>query len=317
MQLCTEAHRVDLKICFLSGVFLGAEDGAGESSDDFGVLYRVLPEIADRVKRVDHVLTIAALAMADVLADAPAVVQRRIVLQATKALTRGDGSWGKGRLAAVAAILMTQTSSLITLGDLADLAEGLVASSSRLYVKPLSDGAGHWTVRLEVADGILLSLVQLDDDPRTGTLATVLALLLASLDDVIGSRLLDVEHLPRREGIIYVASRAEAEAQLGPSLGDLGDMPSGFTVSESVDIVRSEQPPTLVIRAEESPKAWRPSEEGLSDVHMLFGEVLGVLVPHLLARAVEPEILFPKIGATIREIGGRGGPVYSDAGELS
>lgn len=306
LSLCTTSRRSDLKIDLLRGVFLDAGEETRETNDHLRVLYRALPEVADGIKRVEDVLTVVALAMEDALADRSGVVQRRIVMQAADALIpRGEGLRGKGRLVAVAAILMVQVTPRITLDDVADLGERIAASSERLYFRPLSDGAGQWTVRLDVANGVVLSLVQLDAEPRSAILTTVLALLLVGLDGVIGSRLLDVEHVPRQEGIINVASRKEVEAQLGPAVGELGEMASGYRVSESTDIGRSDQPPILVIRAEERPTAWRPSDGDLSDVHVLFGELLRALVHHFLARTVEPEVLFPKIGATIRAMRSR------------
>ena len=192
------------------------------------------------------------------------------------------------------------------------MAERIVASSSRLYFKPLADGAGHWTVRLDVADGVVLSLVQMDDEPRTAVLASLLALVMVGIEQVIGNRLLDVEHLPRQEAVINVVSRKALEAQLGQAVGQLGEMPDGFAVSQSTDFVRSEQPPIVVVRGGEFPTAWRPREEELSDLHMLVGQLLRALIPHLLGRAVEPEVLFPKILATVREMGYRGASSWAD-----
>jgi hypothetical protein len=134
----------------------------------------------------------------------------------------------------------------------------------------------------------------------------VLALLVASLDDVIRGQLLDAERIPRNEAIINVASRTEFEKQIGSDLLKLGNMPSGFAVVESTDVTRSEQPPVLVLCGDDFPLPWRPNEHALSDVHMLFGELLRVLVAHLLAQSVETEVLFPKIGSIVRKIGYRG-----------
>jgi hypothetical protein len=61
-------------------------------------------------------------------------------------------------------------------------------------------------------------------------------------------------------------------------------MSGGFVVSESSDIARGDQPPMLVVREEEFPAAWRPTEELISDMHLLLGQVLARLVPHFLAK---------------------------------
>ena len=153
--------------------------------------------------------------------------------------------------------------------------------------------------------------MQLDDSPRTAITTTVLALLLSSFDRIIRQQLLDAERIPRQEAIINVASRKELEAQLGSKLQKLGDMPKGFVIAESIDVTRSDQSPILVVCADEFPTPWRPNEHALSDVHLLLGELLRVLVAHLLARAVEPEVLLPKIVSIIQRIGYRGPSVHT------
>ena len=302
LHMCAAAGRNDLKMKLLGDAFLEEDTAKELVGDHLRVLYRVLPEVADRVEPMDRVLAVIGLAVADVLKDVPSVIQRRIVLQAGKALvTREQRACGRGRCVALAAVLMTLSTESVTLGDVADMAEGMMPSSG-LYFKPLPDGAGHWTLRLEVAGGVVLSLVQLDGEPRTAILTTILALLLVGFDRATLGRVLDVEHLPRREAVVNVTSVKDLEAQLGASIRRLGRMPERYAVSESTDVTSAEQPPILVIRAEEFPTAWRPGEDGLSEVHVLLGELLRALVPHLLGRAVERDVLVPKIAATIRDM---------------
>lgn len=252
-----------------------------------------------------------ALSMADLLADVPPLVERKIILQAIDALLpRTADATSKSTLGTVTAILLAHSGASLTLGDVADIAERIARPSTGIYFKPQSDGGGHWTVRLEIAGGVVVSLVQLDDSPRTAATTTLLALLLASLDETIRRRLLDGEHIPRNEATINVASRSEFERQVGRDLLNLGDMPKGFAVAESTDVTRSDQPPIMVLCGGDFPMPWRPNEHALSDVHLLLGELLRVLVAHLLAQSVEPEVLFPKIGSIVRRIGYRGQSVH-------
>ena len=312
LHLCATLKRVDLKIRLLKGVFMPDLKPVDGGDDPLHTLYSVLPRMADTIPRVDRLLPIVALSMADLLADVPPLVERRIILQATDALIpRGSALPTTTRLAAAAAILMAQSGNVLTLGDVVDIAERLATVSTRIYFKPQSDGPGHWTLRLEIADGVVVSLVQLDDSPRTAITTTVLALLLSGLDRIIRQRLLDAERIPRHEVIINVISRKELKAQPGSELLELGDMPKGFVVAESTDVTRSDQPPIFVVCADQFPTPWRPNEHALSDVHLLLGELLRVLVAHLLARAVEPEVLLPKIGSIIRRIGYRGPAVHA------
>ena len=312
LHLCATSKRIDLKIQLLKGVFVPDLKPADGRSQLPHALYSALPRMADTITGVDRLLPIIALSMADLLADVPPLVERRIILQATDALLhQGPVLPTTTRLAAVAAILMAQSGNLLTLGDVADIAERLASSSACIYFKPHSDGGGHWTLRLEIADGVVVSLVQLDDSPRTAITTTVLALLLSGLHRIIRQQLLDAERIPRQEVIINVASRQGIEAQIDPELLNLGDMPRGFVVAESTDVTLSDQPPILVVCADQFPLPWRPTEHALSDVHLLLGEILRVLFAHFLARAVEPEVLFPKIGSIIRMIGYQGPAVHA------
>ncbi len=308
LALCVSSNRIRLKIRLLGEIFSENQASpAGETIHPLNALYRALPGMATTIRRVDRVIPIVALSMADLLADVPTLIERRIVLQAVDALLpRSVGAPSRSTLGAVAAILLAHSGGSLTLGDVADIAERIARPSTGIYFKPQSDGAGHWTVRLEIADGVAISLVQLDDSPRTAATTTVLALLLASLDDTIRRRLLDAERIPRHEALINVASRSEFESQVGSDLLNLGDMPKGFAIAESTDVTRSDQPPILVLCGSDFPKPWRPNEHALSDVHLLLGELLRVLVAYLLAQSVEPEVLFPKIGTIVRGIGYRG-----------
>ncbi|MEQ1909177.1 MAG: hypothetical protein ABMA15_10165 [Vicinamibacterales bacterium] len=308
LALCVSSRQVRLKIRLLSEVFTCDNTPPAEGDiHSLNVLYSALPRIATTIARVDRALPMVALAMADLLTDVPSLIERKIVLQAIDALLPRDaGAPSKSTLGSVAAILLAHSGSSLSLADVADIGERVAVPSSGIYFKPQSDGAGHWTVRLAIADGVVLSIVQLDDRPRTAAATTVLALLLASLDEEIRGRLLDAERIPRNEAIINVASRTEFERQIGSDLLKLGNMPNGFAVVESSDVTRTEQPPVYVLCADDFPLPWRPSEHALSDVHMLLGELLRVLVSHLLAQSVEPEVLFPKIGGIVRRIGYRG-----------
>ena len=316
LHLCGTTGRDDLRVELLSRVFLESEDGDAIERDGIEVLCRTLPRIADGVVTVESLLGIVGLALSDVLASLPEVVRRRVVLQAVSGIMSEDegGIWKK-RMAAVAAILMSQDGSGLTLGDMVDIGEAVAGSSPTVYFRPYADGAAQWTVRLNIGDGAVISVQQMDDDPTTSRLAAMLALLLDGLDGAIREGLLDVERLPRDEALIVVASRREAEEQLGSGLWSGGPMSDGFAVSKSRDIGQGDQPPMLVVREEGFPAPWRPREEAVSDVHLVFGQVLERLVPHFLAEAIEPEILRGKIVELIRRLdyrGPSGGAVWGE-----
>ena len=304
LYLCDTSARSDLAAELLSRVFLESESGESIERDGFRILYRALPRIADQVVAVERVLALVGLTVSDGFQALPRVVRRRALLQTVSGIMSEDGGgrW-KGRAAAVGAVLMCHDGSELTLADMVDIGECVAASSPTVYFRPYPDGAGQWTVRLSVGNGATVSVQQMDDDPATARLAAVLALLLDGLDEFIRDALLDVERVPRDEAVIVIASRREAQKQLGPGLWSDGPIADGFVVSRSTDIVRGDQPPMLVVREDGFPAAWRPRDEVISDVHLVFGGVLNELVPHFFAERIEPEVLRRKIVDVIREMG--------------
>ena len=311
LHLCVTSKKISLIVRLLKDVFVPDLRAVDRNIDPLDALYRAIPRMADTIVRMERLLPIVALSMTDLLAGFPPVVERRIILQLTDTLLpRGSMLPTTTRLVALAAILMGQSGKLLTLGDIVEIAERLAAASPRIYFKPQSDGSGHWTLRLEIADGVVVSLVQLDDSPRTAVTTTILVLLLLGLECIIRQRLLDTDRIPRQEAIINVVSLKNLEAQLGSELLELGDMSKGFAITESKDVTRSNQPPIMVICTDQFPAPWRPNEHALSDIHLLLSQLLRVLVAHLLARAVESDVLFPKIGSIIRSIGYQGPAVH-------
>lgn len=307
LHLCTSLKNPSLKAQLLRGVFLSNSTQVGEDISPLSTLSRAVPRMADTIERIERLVPTIALSVADFLADVPPVVERRIVLQLTNAvLPREPASTTTRRLAAAAAILLAQSSNELTLGDVTDVAERISASSARIYFKPQADGSVHWTLRLEIADDVVVSLVQLDDDPRTAITATVAALLLSSLDRIVRQRLVDIEHIPRREAVITISSRKQLEAQLGAKLPSPNDMSKGFVVAEVAGGPDSDQASILIACAEDFPARWLPTEHALSDIHLLLGELLIALLEQLLEGAVERGVLVRKIAGIVREVGFQG-----------
>jgi hypothetical protein len=208
LNLCVTSRRIDLKIELLRRIFspdLKAVEGA-EIFHPLRILYAALPPMAKAI-RPDRLLPIVALSMADLLADVPPLIGRRITLQSIKALLDSRiEPLTNSTLTAVAAILLAYSGDGLTIEDLVDIAERVACLSSRIYFKPEPDGAAHWTVRLEIAEGVVVSLVQMDVVPSTARTTMILALLLTSLGSVMREHLLKSERMPRQEAIIQVAS---------------------------------------------------------------------------------------------------------------
>jgi tetratricopeptide (TPR) repeat protein len=304
LSLCTKSRRHDLKIQLLTRVFAPSlEPMAGkEAVEPLRVIFGALPSVAKTI-RANHLLPIVALSVGDLLADAPPVVERQLILALAVDVLKSPEIETTSALAMVAAILMAHSGNSLNLLDLVNLADSISNRSGQIYFKPHSDGASHWNVVLDISDGVIVTVSQLDDSPRTAVIAMILVLLLKILDRKIRRAVLDTQKLPRLEAIINIASRGELEAQLGPELLNLGDMPDGFKIAESTDLTSSEQPPIVIICAADFGKAWQPEKWPFSDVVLLLGELLRPLTGHLLAKTVEPDVLFPKISSLIRSVG--------------
>lgn len=308
LALGANATRADLITQTLADLFTpdSLQNGDSAEVDELLVLFRALPRLA-RSANAERVQPLVSLAVADLLERTAERVQRRIILKAIESLLdearTGDE---ESVLASVAALLMTASWGSFSVPELVRVAERLTANSTRLYFKPYPDGASHWTVRIAIADGVTATIAQLDDRPRTSIVAMAITLLFASLGASIRRRILDTEQLPRREVAVNVVSRTDFDANIEPELSGLCELPDRFTVSQSTDVTRSDQPPIIVICEDDFGQPWRPNHQRLCDVHLLFAQLLTVLASHLLAREVEPDILFPKVRGLMQRMGFRG-----------
>lgn len=282
-------------------------DNARESQSSFTAVYQALREIVRRYN-ADRAIPMVALSMAHILGTMPPPIERRVVRQAIDAvLPSRDGLASGSTLTGIAGVLLACNWDTVKLSDLVQVADRLSKSSPALYFKPHPDGAAHWTIRLDLEEPVVVSITQMDDSPRTAVVSMCLALLMAGLSSRLGHDLLEGEQLFRREAVITVVSRSDFDANIDPAISKLGDMPNGFTVTQSTDLVHEKQPPTIVICADNFGSPWTPAKRPISELHLLFAEILRTLASHLLAREVEADVLIPKIGTIVRRMGFREG----------
>ena len=300
LQMCAGAERRDLKLELLRTILSAKTGGSEESIDDVDVVYKSVATMTDTTSDIGRVVPMVALAMEDLWDDVPPLVGRRIVVGITHTLL-DRGSASREGLASIVAVMLLEGARLLRVEDVVDIGDKVARSIESVYFKPQPNGAGHWTVRMNVGDGVVISIVQMDESAQTAVTTAVLALLLAILDQQIGDQLLDVAKTPRREAIINVIERTALKEQIGHDV-EIPDVHDGYAVMESVDLSREEQPPIVIVCGHEFPKAWRPSKRGLSDGHILFADVLLRLAGHLLAEAVERSILLPKVARIVRAI---------------
>jgi tetratricopeptide (TPR) repeat protein len=306
LSTCATSGQIELKVDVLANVFAAhlKQSENKQDVDPLEVFYAALPEIVKRIN-VPQVAPIVALASADLFSKVPPLIERRIICKAIDDLLM-KLPFSNSQLMGIAAILLSSSWERLSLSDLVSISERLSRSNSNLYFKPHSDGGAHWTIRMQFSHGVIVTLTQLDDSPRSAALSMILVLFLVGLNDVIRREVVDAESLARKEVMINVVGRTDFEANVSPDTFNIGELPSGFTVSESSDLTSSDQPPIVVIHENEFGKAWHPNKRRLSDVHVLFGHLLRSLTSHVLAKEIEPDVLVPKIGKLIRSIGFQG-----------
>ena len=301
--LIGEHGRTDLKARFVNLAVVGdCSNAQGDSEgDEIGILYEGLVQLA-RLGMGNVVVPVVSLIMWNVFADRAGAVERRMVRQTIKELIDDeDGNISRSTMGAIAAVLMTQSGEEWGLEDVVQVAEMVGTGSDRIYYKPHPDGAGHWTVRLEMGEGVLTTVTQLDDSVRTSLVTMNLALLLASCDEIIWEDVLGRSGTGVREVVINVCCKGQLDTQLGAEASRLGDMKDGF------EVLRVEgteaQGEFLAIWAGEFGGPWRPMAEGVSDIHKLFGALVCNVATRWLSDEVEQDVLIPKIVRLVRSIG--------------
>ena len=305
LALIGKKARTDLKARFVDLAVLreGSSDRDAGSGDEVGILYDGLVKLAG-LGIGNTVVPVVSLVMWDVLEDRSGLVERQMVRQAIRELIEQDGgSVSRSTIGAIAAVLMTQSGKDWGLGDIVRVAELVGEASDRVYYKPYQGGAGHWTVRLEIGEGVLITVRQLDQSVKTSLITMNLVLLLASCDETIWRDVLGSSAVGPSEMIVDVWSKKELDAQFGSDTLGGAELKNGFTVVEAGVTETGAEGQLLVVWDEEFGGAWRPMAEGVSDVHRLFGAVVCNVAASLLSEEVEQDLLIPKVVRVVRSIG--------------
>lgn len=307
LSLCEASRRPELKLEFLRSALGTAEGTTGDHAQGLiNILQRSLPEIVRRMG-VKRSPAIVALALSDFITEMPVPVQRHVIrLCIDSLLGSGDDAEYAALLTGIAGVLMACPWDGLSLADVVELADRIAARVPGLNFKPQHDGAGHWTLHPRLGGPAIISVHQLDDSPRSAVVTLAVVALLYGLAGPMTELVLQTENAPRREAQIWITGRADFEANVEAELVALGDMEPGFVVTNSTDVTRGDQPPTMVICSDEFGPPWKPTRERLSPLHLLLADLLRTLTHHFLASEVESEVLHPKIIGLLREVGYRG-----------
>lgn len=264
-----------------------------------------LPHFASHA-RPPHLLSVIATPFAFALRKIPKRMEQAVIYECLRVLTdKKLTSPIEQRLAAIIAVILACDYAAFSAFTLTFVAEQLVALIPDMNYKPHPDGAPHWTVVIPMSRRVLCSIDQLDDEPRVGAVAMLLALLLRTFASRI-DELLGIDDLQRSEFQVNILSEAEFVTNVDPSREFLGeDWDGPFAVTESTYLTHSDQPPIVIILRPDFGKRWQPENAFVSDMHLLLGRVLEVAIDYLYARHIDPEILRPKLVSFIRSIGSK------------
>ncbi len=301
LRQCVISTRPDLTIKVLGRLFVPEYETMRQEPDGHpaAILYAALQPMATILRR-EKVLSLTALAMSELFRKIPHMLERRIILKAIQTIRRNPGD--ETAAIGVVGILLASSYSALKLDDIVTIGDGISEMIPGIHFKPYPDGASHWTVRLDVGKGVITTITQLDVSPRTATVAMMLALLLRSLSSLIATRLIEADSVSRSEVVINVVNKLELEDQVPKAGMVIGEMTGGFAVAESRSVNESEESLLIVVLDDEFPGSWNPTQTEISDVHMVFGQLLSRLAVQLFAREVEPEVLYPKVDQVIKQI---------------
>jgi tetratricopeptide (TPR) repeat protein len=309
LELAVKGKRLDLTVNTLTAVFeqrVPERASAHSHWDEVRSLVQVIPSTA-RQLAAGEMMRVTSMCLADVLAEMPAVLERRIVLQTLSALASAElDLTPRQRAAAMAGVLLASDATRLTLADLVLVAEQACAVLPGVYFKPGVDGAAHWTVRLPVSEDVICTIAQLDDRTTMAATAMLVALALVSFAPAIRRNLLGGERLPRLEFRLTLVTYSDFASHIEPELSGLDQEPPGrCVVGRSTDLSQADQPPTVVICRNDFGERWFPLRKTVADLHYLLAQALEAMTEHLLAREVDAETIRPKVMTVLKQMVGR------------
>lgn len=306
METAADHEEPDLVVQVLLRVFSDASltgTGALGPQESLSTLAALIPRVVECVPS-RPLIPLLALILADQLKRYPAIIERELVLHLVESiLSPAATTLPERKVSAITGVLLAADWRRLKDRDYVAISEKIASVTPRAYFKPHPDGAAHWTVALPIAQGVVCTVLQLDDAPALSAVAVLMALMFLELAPIIDETLLGVEVLPRTEIQINVVGQKDFELHIGREISGLTRaLDEDFTVSQSSDVTRGNQPPIVVICGDAFGERWHPNVMGISKMHILFGQILGSVTAHLLAREVEMEVVRPKIVSIVRRI---------------
>ena len=205
------------------------------------------------------------------------------------------------RLRIALAISMAVPKDTLLLGDIVEVGELVARRHKDISFRASWDGAAHWTIQLPLGEPVVLSVVQIDEQPDVSLISLCLILMLMAYSPDIFEDVLAGTPPQRNMGCLHVCSYGEAMEMFPLERIGLVSEPDGCVVTRSTEVATDPRAPILAITSDSLTKDWLPRSGEVGYGQAMFGMVLIELIVHLQAGEIKMESLFPKIAHLVRK----------------
>ena len=233
--------------------------------------------------------------------EAPEIFVRRVYMTAVRRLLSEVASKGDvlKSLRMVLGMSMALPSGVMRLSDVVGVGEIISRKYEQVSFRANQDGAAHWTVQVMLGCPVIVSVVQIDDQPEVSIVTLCVSLALVAFAEEIFEHVLSTKEPQRIEANVQICSYSEARQLLPLEKVGLTSEPESCAVTRATDVAADSGAPILVITSDTLTEKWLPRLGDGTSGQMLFARVLVETIFHLQAGEVEAESLYPKVAQLI------------------
>ena len=233
--------------------------------------------------------------------SAPEVFVRQVYMVAIRRLfAEGCAESDMSKCLRVAlALSMALPPHVLRLSDVVDIGEIISRKYESIAFRASPDGAAHWTLQMMLGRPVIVSVVQIDDQPDVSLVTLCLSLALVAFASEIFEDILAEVAPPRSEANVQVCSFSEADKLFPLEKVGLDAEPESCAVTRATDVAFDAGAPIVVITNDTLTERWLPRGGSGKSGQLLFAKVLVEAVFHLQSGDVELESLYPKVAQLI------------------
>ena len=198
-------------------------------------------------------------------------------------------------LRVILALSMALPAGVLRLSDVVGVGEVIARKYENVSFRPSPDGAAHWTVQIMLGRPVIVSVIQIDDQPEVSIVTLCICLVLVAFAREIFEDVLSAVAPQRSEANVQVCGYSDA-SQLFPleKIG-LDTEPKNCAVTRATDVTSDGGAPILAITSDTLTERWLPGRGQGIGGEELFANVLVEVIFHLQGGEVELESLYPKV----------------------